>query len=302
MRRESWAADFRPSGAAGDWALDRLVAASLRIEQCERALEGLVASGAKRARLAWDEDREAEAATLAKGLAKAPGLVSRQLATSYHGAGILIETWERLGASLAAEGEGWTDAERSTALDLLGIPPEFRRGTTPVDDPAGGDPRAFRAAIAAREIDRLDALRSGPLAELDDLAREQAMQGDSAMLGKAARLVLRYENDAWRRYRESLRELRGAEPAKPAPAVAPARPAPRPPSRVEPKRPAPPKLPAACEARIAEILGGRKVEDLDDAEFERIVADLERRPGLGGYQDLDLAGPTERTQFAASRA
>src|SRR5258707_10146592 len=43
-RRAKWSAEFQPEGEAAQWALDRAVAASLRIEQCERTFDGLIAT------------------------------------------------------------------------------------------------------------------------------------------------------------------------------------------------------------------------------------------------------------------
>src|SRR6516162_3083906 len=56
-RRARWGAEQKPVGEAAGWALDRAVAASLRIETCERSMEEMIASSRERARLAWDQDR-----------------------------------------------------------------------------------------------------------------------------------------------------------------------------------------------------------------------------------------------------
>ena len=96
-RRQAWGEDFRPSGQAAKWALDRAVAASLRIEWCERALEKLVRATATRATLSWDQDREVEAAGIVSKLGKDPALLARKLASTYQGASILIEMWGAAG-------------------------------------------------------------------------------------------------------------------------------------------------------------------------------------------------------------
>ena len=66
----------------------------------------------------------------------------------------------------------WTDAQRSLALDLLGVRPELRDAETPVD-PAVGDVLEVRRAVVAAEVARLTALRDGALADRD--ADERAM-------------------------------------------------------------------------------------------------------------------------------
>ena len=260
-RRAAWGAEFRPSGVAGEWALDRAVAASLRIERCERAVDELADSGARRARLAWDEDREVEAATLAGGLARSPSLVARKLAATYQGVRLLIEAWFGLAAGLTGEEPGWTEADCSKALDLLGVPADLRRGLTAIDDADGGDPLAHRRALVADELDRLEALRDGALAELDDHARQVAMRGDLALIGKESRLLLRYERDAWRHYRESLEELRNSAPA-PATAPAPAAPTP-----IATPAPAPSTTPPDMAPDLVEIPRPCGIEDLEEIDL-----------------------------------
>jgi hypothetical protein len=223
-RRARWSAEFAPVGEAGQWALDRAVAASLRIEKCEQAFDGVVESGRDRARLAWDQDRAVEAATIAGRLAKDPVLASRQLETTRAGVALLLEMWLRLVEALRAEG-GWSDLEISRALDLLGVPADLRSGRTPIDGPEGSDPADFRRELALDEIARLEGLRDNAMIELDEIERRQAMAGDDALFSKSAKLVLRYERDAWRRYRESIKEVQAAAPV-PAPAAIPIQPVP----------------------------------------------------------------------------
>src|SRR3984957_2944792 len=64
-RRAKWSSEFQPESEAAQWALDRAVATSLRIENCERTFDGIVATASDRARLAWDQDRAVEAAAIA---------------------------------------------------------------------------------------------------------------------------------------------------------------------------------------------------------------------------------------------
>ena len=206
-RRAKWSAEFRPVGEAGGWALDRAVAASLRIERCERAMDGLTEVVGERARLAWDEDRAVEAATVAGRLARDPVLASRQLQASLAGVELLVDSWLGLVEALEARGD-WSESEASTALDLLGVAAELRAGRTPIDAPEGGDLGAFRRGVALGEVDRLEGLRDEALTTLDEMERRQAMAGDVALLSRPAKLLLRYERDAWRRFRESIREVR----------------------------------------------------------------------------------------------
>ena len=312
-RRASWAIEHHPIGEAGQWALDRAVAASLRIERCERAMDELVATTRERAELAWDQDRAVEAATVAGRLARDPVLASRQLETTWAGVGLLLDSWIGLVRALDGPG-GWSESDASTALDLLGIPAGLRAGPTAIDGPEGSDPVAFRRALALDEIDRLERLRDEALAPLDDLDRRQAMTGDIALLSKPAKLLLRYERDAWRRYRESIREARGpaAEPGVAVPSR-PIEPAclPSPSGKGSQEKPvleSPSEDPTAAPARsfaderralleeAARVLSGiarpSLAIDLDDFDDDdRWLDDLERRLD-GPFAALEPSIPT----------
>ena len=217
-RRAKWAAEQGTVGEAAGWALDRAVAASLRIERCERTMDDLTAASRERARLAWDQDRAVEAATIAGRLARDPVLASRQLQATLAGVELLVEAWLGLVAALGAGGD-WSESQASRALDLLGVAADLRSGRTPIDGPEGGDPVAFRRGLALEEVDRLEALGEEALAPLDELDRRHALAGDVALLSKPARLVLRYERDAWRRFRESMRQVEAQAAAPPPPPV-----------------------------------------------------------------------------------
>ena len=233
-RREKWGAEYRPVGEAAAWALDKAVAASLRIDSCERAMLNVVDAHRRRAELAWDQDRAFEAAATFGRLGQDPLLAARQLETSLAGVDLLIDAWRALAAPLR-RGVDWSEAEASRALDLLGVAAEGRAWDSPIDLPGAGDAVAFRRALAFDEVERLEALRDSAMVPLDDLDREIAMAGDAALLDRPARLVRRYEREAWRQYRESIRALDHPDPAPPPvaapppPPVAVARVAPPPP-------------------------------------------------------------------------
>ena len=308
-RRAKWSAEFQPVDEAAQWALDRAVAASLRIERCEREIDGIVDAARDRARLAWDQERAVEAASIAGRLARDPVLASRQLETTRAGVVLLLELWLRLVEAIRTAG-GWSESDASKALDLLGVPADMRSGRTPIDAPEGSDPTAFREALALDEIERLKSLRDEVMDELDEIERNRAMMGDAALFSKPAKLVLRYERDAWRRYRESIREVRDQAPATveapPAPIeaiVGPAnakpivaRPAPAP----EPELPVPTDqerhdLLAEAKAFLASI--GHPTVSMDLGEQDQWLAELE-----SPYQDFDRdptsarAPVTERTR------
>ena len=210
-RRAKWGAEQKPVGETAEWALDRAVAASLRIERCERTLEDFLTASRTRASLVWDEDRAAEAARLGSKLATDPALVSRLLETSLAGVCWLMGGWLDLVGPLEA-GKDWSEVEDSRSMDLLGRPPESREVHAAAE--GGGSSRiAARLELARSEIERLQALRDEAFQPLDEVERRLATQGDLALLSKPATRILRYERDAWRRYREAMAQVRPATQA-----------------------------------------------------------------------------------------
>jgi hypothetical protein len=292
-RREKWSAEYAPVGETGGWALDRAVAASIRIERCEQAFDEVIEEAQERARFAWDQDQAVEAELIAARLDKEPALASRRLETTRSGVSILIELWFRLVEALAADG-GWSESDASKALDLLGVDADLRSGRTPIDAPEGADLSAFREEIALDEIARLEALRANALDELDELARRQAMNGNNAMFSKPAKLILRYEREAWKRYRESIKEVRNpAEASAPVespsiPIIVSAKPSPQPaPTFVQDRQ----SLLAGAAAILAEMGIAPGSVPLDDEAVEGFLKDLENR-----RDGIDQATP-ERTRI-----
>jgi hypothetical protein len=303
-RRGKWAAIFGPADDHGDWALDQMVASSLRIEKCGRTLDGLAVAERVRARLAWGQDRAVEAATIAARLSRDPVLVSRQLETTLDGVRLLLDAWSALAEPLEA-GRDWSDDEVSKALDLLGVDPDHRSGRTPIEPPEGVDGFEFRKAVTLDEIERLEAVRDEVMAPLDEMNRRLAMEGDTALLSKPAKLVLRYERDAWRRYHEALKVLQGPKPEptplpEPAPIVAP---------RVVAARPAPVAEPPAAPGRNEANSGESFAEDRREllGQAARFLSRFTHLPAPIGLDDDSEwleeverrpdARATERSQF-----
>ena len=236
-RRAAWGAEQGPLGESAGWALDRAVAASLRIERVEQAMEDHIESTRQRARLAWDEDRSVEAAETFARLGRDPVVAARKLRATLAGAILLSEAWTALGETLRLG--DWSDGERSRALDLLGVAPDLRQGWTAIDPPPGDDPLDFRKGLVVDEVERLEAAIHEAFAPLDEGDRRRAISGDLALISRPGKLLARYERDAWRHYRESMAEVRTAEPQTQA--------APPPSPPVRPQAPAAPK-PAAPPA------------------------------------------------------
>ena len=137
----------------------------------------------------------------------------------------MIERWEDLAACLHVAG-GWTEAESSLALDLLGTPLEFRATV-----PWGPDWTA--SDVAANELRRLSILEHEALIPLDRIAREAAVSGREPEPSKALSRLRRYEAACHRRYQAALKGLGDAKAARPSAASRPCE-TPRPPATSPP--------------------------------------------------------------------
>jgi hypothetical protein len=285
-RRAKWSAIFEPADDHGEWALDQAVAASLRIERCGRSLEVLNVAERTRAALVWDQDRQFEAATVFVRLPKDPFLASRQLETTLAGVRMLVDAWIYLAQPLEL-GRDWTEAEASKALDLLGVAHDCRSGRTPISPLGGDEVVAFRLALVLEELARLEAIRDEVMRPVDEMDRQVAASAELAIHSKPAKLLMRYERDAWRRYRESIKEL---EKADESPAIVTPQPIEAPPATVAGPEPVArrnePNSGGPSEAERRSFLEGAKrllarypdipVPDDLEADFEWLD-ELERR-------------------------
>jgi hypothetical protein len=211
-RKTRWEQEIKPTTLEGHFALEAVVACTIRIEECRRNINARLDREVNRACLVWDVDRDADAALVASKLAKQPELVSRQLKGSKHGVELLMRNWNLLGESLDTKKGAWNDAELSTALDLLGIPSHLRDGRAPFDPSVPGvDVYQHRRTFIFSEYERLRTLNS-ELSRLDRREREQAETGAAVLITKPLALLLRYESAAWRRYDTMLKAARASAP------------------------------------------------------------------------------------------
>jgi hypothetical protein len=211
-RKSVWEQEYRPTTEEGRFALEAVVACTFRIEECRRNINARLDRDITRACLVWDLDREADVALIASKLAKQPELVSRQLRASKHGVQLILRLWDRLGESLDTKKGAWSDAEISTAFDLLGVPSHLRDGRAPFDPAVPGeDVYQYRRAFAFSEVDRLRALES-ELERVDRREREHTETGAAVLGTKPVVLLLRYERQAWQRYDSMLAAAKASAP------------------------------------------------------------------------------------------
>jgi len=270
-RTASWSESLKPTNAYQGWLVGTLVTQSVRIDRCTSHETTLRTLEVERAGLRWDEERRLDAAELGERLAKSPALTALRLTRTRHGCDWLIARWEGLARALEAKGD-WDDAQRTLALDLLGLPPNLRDGPAPFDRLAaaavGIDTPTARLEFLAAEIERLEALKADALDDLDAEERAAAEVGLGAETSRELRLLRRYESACSLRMDRAFNRLHAArrdpsapvdpefsapEPARPEPPAAvvaapPVRPAAPPVAAVAP--PAAPR-PVAVVAPVA---------------------------------------------------
>jgi hypothetical protein len=223
-RRASWSESLGLDAASTDdanraaWIVDVIATETVKLDRCQAELQALETRRAGAAATRWHDDARLAAEELALKLPRNPAFVARKLQASRHGCLLLIERWVALQSPL--DDLGWTDDQRSHALDLLGVHPDFRTGTTAVDL-SSGDLKSHRLALIADQIERLQGLIASSLESLDTIDREQAESGLSLLADKDARRIERYEKTCWTRFLWALRELRSIN--APAKANAPAK-------------------------------------------------------------------------------
>jgi hypothetical protein len=302
-RRALWKDLYRPADPGAEFALDNAVAASLRLERCRRALDDLTVAASARAELTWDEDQAVEAATVAGRLAKDPVRASRELRSTLAGVALLLEFWDGLAAALEKGGD-WSEVERSMALDLLGVAPNLRAHRTKLDPPGDIDPVVYHQAVVRDEVDRLERIKAGSLVTLDEIERDQVIGGDVTMASKPARLVMRYERDAWRQLREAMKVLQAPKPEVESPRLPTAK-LPPPPKSAPPPAPEPARPSTHDLGRLFPGLdvGPNWLEELEkrigpeaiDERRARVIAELDE---LEAEMASGKPGATERTQIA----
>lgn len=263
--------------------LRRLVFESVRLDRCVKAEFATRKAVVQRARLAWDEDRAAEAAALGLKISARPAAVAGELRRGLFGCFWLYDRWTVLRDVLETK-EDWDDDERNLALDLLGIDNELRKpGLTSVDRPAEGvSPGDHRFALADAEMERLVELIDGPMSELDQADQARAINDATLFQNPAVLRIHRAEQKAFRNFMRLRNELKSAErresaepvpPAAPVvepvrepatirPATAASKPAPAsPPSAAAPSRPINRKQRRAMEKQVKQAMSkGLKAE------------------------------------------
>jgi hypothetical protein len=176
---------------------------SLRVERC-RAEERLTRDfRSRRAEHCWDDERKVVIAREARDLAVRPAETALGLASSAPGCDWLIDRWKVLGYALDLNG-GWTEAQQSLALDMLGIDGDLRELPSPLDDVDGVDGLEFRRELVENQLGRLMDRKEQVLDAIEAEMREAVMQGLDVVADPTLALIRRYEVASLRRMRWAM--------------------------------------------------------------------------------------------------
>ena len=215
---DEWAQLYPPQGIEEEMSIQTIVMATIHIDGIDKDMLGLRESIADHAELGWEVARSEEVALLTTRLEKKPFLVSTRLKSTIQGCDYLLKTWKSLAQTFADKNE-WLHADFTLALDLLGVDPRTRDGTTVLDNPPEIEFKGFLEAVIKTEIDSIQRTRDEVCVPLDALQRREAMSGLMLYTTKPAKLLLRYRRDAMRLFSEALMFIKARTEARAAVAI-----------------------------------------------------------------------------------
>ena len=135
-------------------------------------------------------------------------MVSKQLSQTLQGVAVLTDFWTRLGQVIETSGT-WTDAQRELALNLLGVPWEFREpGQTPLDVPHPDGFPAVARNIVQRQLQDLSG-KAAAKKHWDSFCHDMAILGVPVQISPEMRLMKRYEAMHIRRATQAMAEFTG---------------------------------------------------------------------------------------------
>ena len=202
-RIAEWTAYRAPRTDRERWLVEQVALATVRIDYCRIEENALQTSTAQHASICWDEERRVDAEELGAKLHRNPALTVAKLKRTVQGCGWLSERWESLERIAATH--DWNDSQRGLALDMLGVPPEFRENHDQLPD--GPDTQAL-AKLARREIKKIEKAVARGMMVLDEEDQKMAIGGLTFIFSAGARLLRRYSAESMKIYWWAERELK----------------------------------------------------------------------------------------------
>ena len=188
--------------------IEQVAVEHVRIARCQRIEEDLLIKQCERADTHWEIDRRAEAKTIFDRLRRNPLIYSIKLESTIQGCDLMIERWEGL-LSILDSGQPWEELDRSQALDLLGVPKDFRKARSRIDPRPGESSVEAQGRATRSELARLHQLKEVFLIADDDQDRESTMIGLGAP-NHAITLIRRYESVCQRRLQAAIKWMEAA--------------------------------------------------------------------------------------------
>jgi hypothetical protein len=176
-------------------------------DRCQDIGMAILENDIHAAHVHWDTDQEIAAEQLALKLPKNPTVVSKQLTKTPQGVAVLDERWCLLGDALEDNGL-WTESQRRMALDLCGVPLEFREGRTLIDPKEGEDARTVALELVEASLQELrDPTKITGNASWEQFRRDMALEGVPVTISPELRLTKRYEAMHIRRANQAMAEF-----------------------------------------------------------------------------------------------
>lgn len=195
--------EFRPRTPYERFLVRDMALCSVQIELCGALSIVDLDRASNRAETFWDFDRRSMVKDLGARLAKDPSRIAHALRGCRQGADWLIERWEGLADVLRTNG-GWDEDQARLALDMLGVVPELRNGSSAL--PALTDAEAL-SQLAAREIEKLRRDREDVLDALDESDQSMSMVGLPITVDKTSARLMRLESGFRRAMDRARNEL-----------------------------------------------------------------------------------------------
>ncbi len=196
-RRAEWSPWFAVGTPEQRWHFDRMVVNAVRLDRCRDEEGNIRATESQHAALSWDDDRRDDAAEIARKLGSSPVQISRRLQRTKQGVEWMIERWQNL-ADILDEGGAWTEAQATMALNLMGVPLEFRELDEPIKNPA---------SLCAREIAYLERRKETALITYDEQERDAVLRGIPYEPSRVMKNLRRYEATCLRTYLWASQQL-----------------------------------------------------------------------------------------------
>jgi hypothetical protein len=201
QRKAMLTEQFQPQTEYQRSLISDMAVARVKLDRAEELMPGNCDRVVERTLDFWDHDQKTAALNLAARLPKDPARFAHLLAGTKHGAALMAERWDTL-AQIARSSGDWDEAQRRTALDLLGIPSELQAGCTAIAP--SGDKEAL-IALASGQAQRLRTLIDEVLE--DQSAQDQADTIAGLLADVDTKLLRTYERQARRDYDRAHAEL-----------------------------------------------------------------------------------------------